>query len=273
MDSNNIIYPIFVNSQNANNVFSPLQNKFMFHLGLNTINQKYMNCALQTPEYKKKYGINSIQIKHIFSTENNSFDEQKVKILKEIIENNKYILDLKNTELFINNTFSEYNAKSQENLINDLSKQISLVYSNGNILIISKLIEQNIIQDASDSLINYKNIDCSDIPLLQNHSIITNEYEILLRIQYKDSSLNQKDIPLFINKYCQSLTQNILPNLSNEFNSLPSPISTLDLLQNYILPFVNKDISIETELKILYKIVIPFLYDIFKVDEIFDTFQ
>ena len=271
--TNYIIYPIFVNSQNANNVFSPLQNKFMFHLGLNTINQKYMNCALQTPEYKKKYGINSIQIKHIFSTENNSFDEQKIKILKEIIENNKYILDLKNTELFINNTFSEYNAKSQENLINDLSKQISLVYSNGNILIISKLIEQNVIQDTSDSLINYKNIDCSDIPLLQNHSIITNEYEILLRIQYKDSSLNQKDIPLFINKYCQSLTQNILPNLSNEFNSLPSPISTLDLLQNYILPFVNKDISIETELKILYKIVIPFFFFFFKVDEIFDTFQ
>lgn len=271
--TNYIIYPIFVNSQNANNVFSPLQNKFMFHLGLNTINQKYMNCALQTPEYKKKYGINSIQIKHIFSTESNSFDEQKIKILKEIIENNKYILDLKNTELFINNTFSEYNAKSQENLINDLSKQISLVYSNGNILIISKLIEQNVIQDTSDSLINYKNIDCSDIPLLQNHSIITDEYKILLQIQYKDSSLNQKDIPLFINKYCQSLTQNILPNLSNEFNSLPSPISTLDLLQNYILPFVNKDISIETELKILYKIVIPFLYDIFKVDEIFDTFQ
>ena len=90
--------------------------------------------------------------------------------------------------------------------------------------------------------------------------------------KYQDT-LIQKEIPLFINKYCQTLTQTILPNLSNEFKSLSSPISTLDLVQNYIMPFVNKDISIETELKILYKIIIPFLYDIFEVDEIFDTFQ
>ena len=116
-------------------------------------------------------------------------------------------------------------------------------------------------------------LDCSDNHLLQNHTIITAEYKTLLRIQYKDDTLIQKQIPLFINKYCQVLTQTILPNLSNEFKSLPSPISTLDLVQNYIIPFVNKDISIETELKILYKIIIPFLYDIFKVDEIFDTFQ
>lgn len=273
--TNYIISPIFINSQENlnNNIFSPLQNKFMFHLGLNTINQKYMNCALQTPEYKHKYKLNSIQIKHIFSTEHNPFDEQKIEILKDIISNNKYILDLKNTELFINNTFNEYNAKTQETLINDLSKEISLVYSNGNILIISKLIEQNVIPDLSDSLINYKELDCSDNHLLQNHTIITNEYKTLLRIQYKDDTLIQKEIPLFINKYCQTLTQTILPNLSNEFKSLSSPISTLDLVQNYIMPFVNKDISIETELKILYKIIIPFLYDIFKVDEIFDTFQ
>ena len=267
--SKHIIYPTYITGNINTSTVNPIQNSYLFHISLNDINQKYINCALQTPEYKAKFNINSVILNHLYNTKYIDYEIQELNILKEIINKNKYILNLKNTELFINNTLDEYSAvTNQEKTI----KELSLVYSNGTTLNINQLLNSNVI-NSSNSLLNYKLLDTSNHQNLSNHSIITEEYKLLLELQYKNNHIDINLIPLIVNKYYQILNDLIFPNLRKQYNTILQPISTIDLLQNYILPFVNEDISISTELKLLYRIIIPFLYDNYKLNIIFDTFH
>lgn len=267
--SKHIIYPTYITGNINTSTINPIQNSYLFHISLNDINQKYINCALQTPEYKAKFNINSVTFNHLYNTQYIDYEKQELNILKEIINKNRYILNLKNTELFINNTLDEYSAvTNQEKTI----KELSLVYSNGTTLNINQLLNSNII-NSSNSLLNYKLLDTSNHQNLSNHTIITEEYKLLLELQYKNNHIDINLIPLIVNKYYQILNDLIFPNLRKQYNTILQPISTIDLLQNYILPFVNEDISISTELKLLYRIIIPFLYDNYKLNIIFDTFH
>jgi hypothetical protein len=106
------------------------------------------------------------------------------------------------------------------------------------------------------------------------NKVISEEYLQLLRIKFNDSSLKSSDLNPIISKYGQIISDHILPHISTEIGKkITTPVSTLTLLTDYIRPHLTDTSSVDSELKLVYRIVIPFLYDIFDITDYIDYFH
>ena len=190
-------------------------------------------------------------------------DENLIK-LKEIIRKNEYLKQLQDDEDYINTIKQEY--YQIEN--NNNSKEISLEYTHQKILDINNFINHN---SYKSSLLKYEILKTE----FQDNIILTPEYHQLLLIMGEYVTISADDILPLIKKYYDIIKNNIISNLILNFKnkSIKSPISTIDLLNNYINKNLPDNTSIETELNILYRIVIPFLYDNYKIHTFIDCFH
>ena len=62
-----------------------------------------------------------------------------------------------------------------------------------------------------------------------------------------------------IARYADTIINHIFQELSNVDGS--SVTSTLHLLNTYVRPYLSQDSTADTEMYILFRIVIPYLYD------------
>lgn len=210
----------------------------------------------KTLEYKKIYFIHPKKV---------NYENKDLADLKEIINNNKYILNLKDNELFITEVL-----KSLDKAEETTSKEISILYTNENLIKIDNLISDKI---NPNSFLSYSKIDVSKYKMIEDKIILTQEYLELLLLQLKEPSLDSNSLTKLVKNYGQLIIDDILTPISDNSKSLKHPISSVDLVTTYIRPKLNKNSSVTLEFEILYKVVIPFLYDNFDIREFIDCFH
>lgn len=205
-------------------------------------------------------GFSNINITHPSSV---NFEEPIVNLeeLKELIEKDKFLLDI-DKQGFVDNVYKKLKTKTKK------ETAFNLILSNGNVLDITKFIDVD--NTTKLSWLNYKTFKT---PKNINNTVITQEYYHLLQIATSETNIAfiEKDLNPIISHYAEIILNHIFNKINNDLDKKKA-ISTLNLVNNYIKPFV-KDAPINTEMIILYKCVIPYLYDMFNISEFIDYFH
>lgn len=145
---------------------------------------------------------------------------------------------------------------------------IKLILDNESIINIDEILSKPEI--VKNSHLNYKLLKVSEKQFEKNR-IITPEYYMILKIgstMFKNIQSNSEE-DLIMSKYYSGIEQ-CLKQISNvESNILL--ISTLNILYQFIRP--NIDASVQIELYILYRIILPFIYDVFNINNFKDFFN
>jgi hypothetical protein len=174
--------------------------------------------------------------------------------IKKILNNEIYLMDIDKLQ-FIQSVFDKTNIKKKG--------EISLLL--GNPIII------NINESLISNNFGYKLLEVKDKQFSSN-KIITPEYYKILKIGtslFQDIYFEKEtELDLIISKYYSGIEM-CLKQISNTDVEI-SLTSTLNLMYQFIKP--NIEASTQIELFILYKIVIPFVYDTFKIFVFTDYF-
>lgn len=263
------IYTMRHNPANFNNYIMNASNRiYGLYYTIHAFNQHYFNKIMEGAQYKS-LPFNKIMVIHPMPvTYSNTIQKDK---LKEAISKNKYILDLKDSAKFIDMVIMDLADNTKNN-----KKEVKLSLNNGTMINIDQLIDINSNNinphNIKNSMMQYQRIDASKYNIL--NKIISIEYLELLRLKLNEPTLISSELSPLTAKYGHIISDTILPKLGSEIDkTLKSPISTLLLLTDFIRPNLSDNSSIETELKILYKFIIPFLYDIFNITEFIDHFH
>lgn len=202
-------------------------------------------------------------------------DNTKIRDIEKIdvaIEKYKYQLDidkesyLKHVSLFIDKSDNIKDQAIRGFLIGD-EKHCNLTQST--VLSIPYLLTNKHI----NPLLHYQLLDSKE-----EHKYITKEYCDVIRLA-NNQQLNDDNIKILKeinNTIALNATRinNIMITLA-KIKTKTSPMNTISLIHNYIFPeFYNNGIktSFETLLFILYRIIIPYLYDMYNINEFIDYF-
>lgn len=232
------------------------------NLYLTTVN-KYINLCLESLD-RTALPFSKIMIYHPDEELTKFEDTDNDEIIADLFRKENYLLSV-NQQDFIDLVYSK--TIEEKNKSYNTS---SLVLHTSKLLDINSYLNKSDINDSS--LLNYK-IIIPEEKRFKEHKIITPEYFQLLKIATTPSfslSLFQKDInPILSLNY-----DAILQHIYKELNGLDTTvaISTLHLLTTYIKPFLSPDSTVKTELFILYRTVIPYIYDLCKISTFIDYF-
>ena len=175
------------------------------------------------------------------------------------------MLDIDKTS-FINNIYNQLKNNTNTN------KNVKLILNNPTIITLNLFIDKG---TPESSWLSYRTITSNN--RLKNHTILTKEYFQLLTLAISDNP--QSVLPLIQNEMNPILLRHYETIMNVIFKELISTvtdlnnISTLNILTHHIRPFLNNDSSIETEMFILYKCIIPYLYDVYKINSFIDYFH
>jgi len=153
-----------------------------------------------------------------------------------------------------------------------LSKKgdIKLILDNEKILNIDRILNSPK-SNIKNNHLDYNLLEVSE-KQFKNNKIITSEYYKILKIgntMFQNIQSNSEE-DLIISKYYSGIEQ-CLKQISNAESQILL-ISTLNILYQFIRPNIE-NISVQIELFILYRIVIPFIYDIFNISSFKDYFN
>lgn len=212
-----------------------------------------------------KINYNRIVIAHfpeiILDEEELALDKLKTVLTKEL-----YLLDI-DKDNFINRVFSQVN-KEVNNGVKSTSK---LILQSSKTIDLTKFIDES--EESTSMWLSYKLITPKQ-KQFETNKIITEEYLQILQIinapSIASSSIINKVNPI-IARYADTIANIIFKELSNIDSSVS--ISTLNLLNTYIRPYLNEDSTVNTELFILYRIVLPHIYDTFGITTFIDYFH
>lgn len=207
---------------------------------------------------------NEIIFKHYNNIEYITDDFNSLEI-KQLLSKELYLAEI-DREHFINHVITKINNITSNKKI---TTKYNLIFNKPKIIRIDDLInKENIVQSY---WLDYQILDSQK--QFSNHKIITNEYRQLLQLNNIPdlSKTLLKDINPIITKYCHIINNQIFKELSS--CDKVNLISTLHLLIQFIRPYLHQDAPIKTELFILYRAVIPFLYDTFSVSDYYDYFH
>ena len=242
------------------NYSQKISNVFISYITNNVIK----NIVNSVPEFRGKNFINFIHSK--------KYDVKEIDNLKNIeqlIAKESYMINI-DKYLFIQHIINDFTKNKSEN---ENKNKYKLILNSGYILNINELINK---ENITNRYLNYKIIKSKEKQFEQN-IIITDEYYKILKISvsfslFQDVLKVGSESDLIISKLYTSI-ENILKQISSIDNT-SFLSSTLNILFNIIKPNLNQsnNINIHTELFILYRICIPFIYDIFKISLFKDYF-
>ena len=187
--------------------------------------------------------------------------------LEQVLSKERYLLDVDKTS-FINNVYKQLTSKENKPLQN-----VKLILEEPKVLHIKHFITDQV---SENNWLSYSVIPTTNTRL-QNHTILTKEYLQLLTLAISDDknivvTMLQKEMnPILLRNY-EIILNHIFRELATAISEM-NMISTLNLLTYYIRPFLSDSSTLDTEMFILYKCVIPYLYDIYKVDHFIDYFH
>jgi len=184
--------------------------------------------------------------------------------IDQLLTKERYMLDI-DRDLYIRNVMNmledEHSAVQK--------KQIKLHLNNPTTLNIEKLLNKT-----SNGYLGYE-LQKPNQKQFETNKIITKEYYDILLIS-TTPTLSRKTIENELNqiciKYADIILNLIFKELSSSINT-DTIISTLYLLEYHIRPFLKSEATIETELFLLYRIVMPYLYDVYGITDYVDYFH
>ena len=266
-----MLFFIYAIKHNPNNFNTYIMNKsnviYGLHYTIRMFNQYYFNYLMNTPQYQT-LPFKQISLIHplpVTYTANENLDN-----LKELINKHQYIINtLHDSQKFIEMVLNEFEPKETT------KKEVKLILNHPKSIILTNLIDQdsnNLPFNIKTPLMQYKLQNSTQFKI--PNKVISEEYLQLLRIKFNDPTLKSSDLHPIISKYGQIISDHILPHISTEIGKkITTPISTLTLLTDYIRPHLSDASSVDSELKIVYRIIIPFLYDIFDIIDYIDYFH
>ncbi len=241
---------------------SPNSTKF-HNLMLDMVNYyiKYIYDAFN----KNKFQYDNIIMQH---PSNPTFTEEikDSSNLEQILVNERYLLTI-DKESFVNIVYKK--AKEEAKSHKGNNKLITLTLNNPSILDLQLYINKEV---PASSWLSYNLIDVPKS--LKDHNILTKEYFQLLQLAKTPEAgrhLIGEDIDPLLTKYSDIILNVIFKELSHLDRT--AIISTLHLLTHYVRPFLNNDSTIDTEMRILYRCIIPYLYDIYGINRFLDYFH
>jgi len=184
--------------------------------------------------------------------------------IDQLLTKERYMLDI-DRDLYIRNVMEKLDDEHSA----VQKKQIKLKLNNPTTLNIEKLLNKT-----SIGYLGYE-LQKPNQKQFETNKIITKEYYDILLIS-TIPKLSRKTIENELNqiciKYADMILNLIFKELSSSINT-DTIISTLYLLEYQIRPFLKSEATIETELFLLYRIVIPYLYDVYGITDYVDYFH
>lgn len=206
----------------------------------------------------------SISFKHYPSIE--YFEEElKSEEIRQLISKELYLLEV-DKEFFTKQIIKRSDREGEQVDANNFKLTFNKPININIIDILSKPPLEN------NSWLDYKSITPQQ-KQFETHKIITNDYLQLLQLT-NIPNISQsllKDIHPILAKYSNIIINQIFKELS--VCDSKHTISTLYLLTTYVRPYLHRESSIKTEMYILYRIVIPHLYDVYNVTLFTDYFH
>lgn len=211
----------------------------------------------------------------IYSKYDNKIED--LDTLEQLLNKERYLLDVDKTS-FINNVFAKVTEDKEKKKIFKATrnnKQVNLILNKPQTIDLIYYISSS---NNTSGWLSYKLIE-SNNKLLNGHKIITPEYEHLLIIATSNNksliadTIKSKMNPKLLRFY-DTIMNHIFVEIASSMKEMNS-ISSLYLVNHHIRPFLidEDNISAETELFILYRTVIPYLYDIYNIDKFIDYFH
>ena len=208
----------------------------------------------------QKFNYNKIIFKFI-NTSVPIQDPDKKLDLSLSIKKYSYLLSI-DKEAFIDTIFKEKKQKDAKK-----SREVSLQLTPPKRIELTQFIDT---QKESDSFISYCQMNSPDN--MKDCKIISIAYLQVLQI-LNSSVFTVKDIHPIVSKYSDIIINQIFPEIRNNIQMIDMNISTLVLMNRFIEPFMqNSDCSVYTKMFLLYKILIPHLYDRYNKTEYVDYF-
>ncbi len=205
-----------------------------------------------------------ISFKHYPNVEyfEDEFDNTEI---RQLLSKELYLIDI-DKEFFINQVITKVDKSS----LNIKSTDVKLTFNKSITINIEKILETPPLNN--NTWLDYQIITPHQ-KQFSNHTIITNDYlQLLQMINIPNfSKALIKDLHPILTKYANIIINFIFKELAVCDNK--HSISTLYLLTVHIRPYLNKDCSIKTEMYILYRIVIPYLRDMFNINLFIDYFH
>lgn len=210
-----------------------------------------------------KINYNRIIIKHLPAV---ILDDEELALenLKTILTRELYLIDI-DKDHFVNRVFEEVSKKSVKG-----KNSPKLVLNSPHKIDLTNFINQD---DSSTSWLSYRLIE-PEQKQFENNKIITEEYlHVLQLINAPSVSVGSlvKTINPIIARYADTIINVIFKELSNL--DATTIISTLTLLNTYIRPYLSEDSTVTTELFILYRIILPYIYDTYGTTIFMDYFH
>lgn len=195
----------------------------------------------------------------LFSVNKNISDIKETNIINELINKYNYLMKIDENE-FIKTIICEIQNENIENKNNG-----TLILNNPKIINI-----ENFFTNRNDSLLSFSKIKSPDY--LKKHNIISHEYLQLLQLNNSEYATIINLNPI-ISKFSDIILNTIFININKNFQDLfNKKISTLILMNKFITPNINQNISNYNKLFILYRTVIPYMYDNYKIKTFIDYF-
>lgn len=237
-------------------------NVFMLQLVNETVHHQFQHFNHQNLNFGR------IVIQH---SNRNSTPKIETKLdLNTFLAKERYSIDI-DREAFIDNVFNDViNVPTK----NDKSHLTVVLNSPTTIDIDRQYLGKDI---SKNSWLKYELITPSQKQLLRNNAsrIITNEYYQLLQLEIMPRTIVDdfiKSIDPRLARYADIILNYIFKELSMEIKT-GSTVSTLYLLNMRIRPYLPANASVDTEMFILYRCVIPYLYDLKYINTFVDFFH
>jgi len=209
---------------------------------------------------KDAFTFNSISFEHLKVIEYE--EEFSVQELKQVITKELYLIEI-DKDYFINRVFSTVNKEKGSKV-----EKYDLILNNPSTLDINLLLKQ----PSTNSMLSYNLIE-PEQKQFEKNKILTPEYLQILQLIHTPTISKSilKDINIITSKYADAVINIIFKELS--MADTITVTSLLNVLNTYIRPYLGDSSTVETELFILYRLVVPYLYDIYGITNFIDYFH
>jgi len=213
---------------------------------------------------QRKITHNQIIFKHYPNIEYFEDDFNDTEI-RHLLAKELYLIDI-DKEFFIKQVISKVDRKSA-NIDQNSAK---LVFNKSTTINIPTILSTEPLNN--NTWLDYQTIEPNQ-KQFNNHSIITKDYLQLLQLTNTPNISKSllKDLDPILTKYANIIINQIFKELT--VCDSKHAISTLNLLATHIRPYLHSDSTIKVDMYILYRIVIPHMYDVYNVDKFIDYFH
>jgi hypothetical protein len=177
--------------------------------------------------------------------------------INEIAIKYKYLVNIDN-EAYVNNIITDYKS---------ISKSSKFEPNDNNIIFTPKILN---LEDANNLPLKYELINDNK---LKDNKIITTHYRNLLLLNNSSVTLLDLDVDNRLSRLISIITDNLLPNITKYNEMIKLNPSTLLIMDQFLTKTKLSELSISDNMFVLYQIVIPHLYDYYKITKFIDYYH